>query len=222
MKKQLLIFITATLFSTSVFSQTVSPDTTKKEFKNSIGLDVTYFIRQFTFSNGGPNYYYNFPSILTYRRIIKSNAIRISLGGYVNNNDGIMNDTLKEKNSRSNYNIRLGFERYFYIGKKWMGYFGPDLVAGYTEFGSEHNSPSEKYKMKQETYSYGISPFLGITFQINSRLSIASEASYDLIYNQLKESRNWSKDPDRDRLEKNNGITTAFSGPQLINLRLKF
>lgn len=223
MKKLILVLIVICL-SGSISAQIVSHDSTKTEFKNAVGLDVTALLLQFTNNGSITNYYYQYPDIISYRRFIKSNALKVSLGGYVSNDNGLQNDTLSSKSNRYSVNLRAGYEHYCYLGKRWMYYFGADLLAGYTYTEYRYTWSTTSYRdEKTKINSFGISPVIGVTFKINQRLSIATQASYDVLYSEMASERiNTPDNSMYDSKSINKRVNTQFVGPQFVNVRLKF
>jgi hypothetical protein len=217
MKTSILILLTA-VFSISALGQEVKRDTTKKEYKNIIGVDVTGILKQ-VFNPGSVNFYY--PYMLTYRRVIKSNAIRFGVGGSFYNSHGTSNDTIKTSTSRNSLNIGLGFEHYCYLGRRWDFYFGVELTAKASSndnIQSTNNTSSEYYSF---TSSYGLSPLLGIVFKISKRIVIATETSYNVGYFFTNTyGSNTLYYPNKQNFS--SGIQTTFIPPTALNLRFKF
>jgi hypothetical protein len=219
--KKLLLF-SLLILSFHSFSQNVTADTTKKDFKNVIGIDVTSVIRQFFISGNTSPLNSNFPTIISYRRIFKSNAAKIALGVSMFTDDRTIDDTIKATTNRSGFTIRLGFEHYCYLGKRWMYYFGADALIGQSTLINETSfSNISSSKSKAVTDAYGFSPVLGITFKINDRLFIATESSLDVILEQIKNESSSFPGANVSNT-RSNRITTTFNAPQFINLRLRF
>ncbi|MDF2438752.1 MAG: hypothetical protein K0Q95_3128 [Bacteroidota bacterium] len=220
MKKVTLLIIL--ICSLKAYSQNVSADTTKKDFKNAIGIDASTFVRQFFISNNTSLPVQRFPTILSYRRFIKSSALKIAAGAYVQTTDNTTNDSVGNKTENSGYCIRLGYEHYSYLGKRWMYYFGADLIYAHSKDHSDtHFSTTSASEYTTIATDYGISPLLGINFQITERLSIASEASFDVAY-EMGNTKSTAFPSGLDTHRSSNKIITTFNALQLINLRIKF
>lgn len=203
-----------------VFGQGTSVDTTKKEHNNIISFDVTSFIRQFATSNSSINYS---PYMLSYRRIIKNNAIKLSVGGVFVSSNGAQNDTLKSVNSKNNYYVALGFEHYSYLSKRWTFYYGIDLTTKYLVTTSNIKwSSSHSEETKNETIDYGFSPTLGIVFEITKRMSIATETSYNISYQKFMYTSTNYQNTQTTFRNKSNSIHSTFYAPTTINFRFKF
>ncbi|MCW3105079.1 MAG: hypothetical protein JWO09_3519 [Bacteroidetes bacterium] len=219
MKKTAIAFIVC-MTSVSAFAQTVQADTAKKEFRNIIAINATSLLRQVL--PGMTPLPSSSPNLISYRRIFKSNALRIGLGGNVVSDDQSLTDSTGTTHGNYNAGIRVGYEHYCYLAKKWMWYFGADLTVGHSVNNTTNYNAIATYKSSQTTNSYGISPFLGVTFNINPRLSIATEANLSIAYVQIKFKESSGPDPVYERHSGTNRILGQFSEPEFISVRLKF
>jgi hypothetical protein len=219
MKKSILV-LAAVIMSAVVLGQTVKqPDQTNKEYKNVLAIDANGLLKQFF--NFGQNPYFTSPYIIGYKRIFKSNALRIGIGGNISTGKSEFNDTSKNDNKRYNFNIGAGYERYSYISKRWNLYYGADAIFTY-EYYDYHSNYSTTTSNKEITkqFGYGVSPFLGIQFRINSRLSISTETSYDIIYACGVSKRTYTPPSDYDYTSKSSSIQTQFHAPTSIVFRI--
>lgn len=216
------LFILSCIFCFGVVSYgqiTNPPDTTKSEFKNVIGVDATGLLQQFL-NLSEYNYWY-VPYHITYKRILKSNAIRLNLGGNISASSETSNDTSNTDRTRKSFLAGIGFEHYSYINKNCNVYFGVDAIYryGYTNYHSWDNSRISK--QKDESHGYGLSPFLGFQFKFWKRISIAVESSYDILYSKSTSSndREYPGYPeyiDRHDKSESSGISTRFNPPVTI------
>lgn len=219
--KKIILTLTAIVFTSFLFGQTTTSDTTKKEFKNVVGLDATGLLRQFF--NLNTTSYYSYPYIISYKRIFKSDALRISAGGNIYTNNGTTNDTLEGKTTRNELYAGIGFEHYSYISKRWNIYFGADAIVNYKNYDQQSSrTATTSYRYIQTQYGYGASPLLGIQFIINSRLSVATETSYDITFTTTTASRTETPASIYDTKSKSNGIETQFHAPTGIIFRILF
>ena len=217
-----LIFIVLFFLTTTVFGQGTSIDTTKKEHKNIISVDATGLLRQF-FNLSTSNYYPYPPYILTYRRVIRNNAIKLAVGADINIDNGTSNDSLKSSGERNTYNVALGFEHYNYLSKRWTFYYGIDAIAKYSINKTKYpRSTTSYYESYGENKSYGLAPTLGIVFQITNRISMSTETSYDISYVQVTSKQTEFPSSQYDRKSTNNSIQTTYFPPTALNFRFKF
>ncbi|MCW3071931.1 MAG: hypothetical protein JWO44_1821 [Bacteroidetes bacterium] len=184
-----------------------------------IAISATSLLRQFL--PGTAPVSSSSSNLISYRRVFKSNALRIGLGGNVVNDDQSLTDSTGATHGNYSAGIRVGYEHYCYLAKKWMWYFGADLTAGYSANNTTNYNPLATYKSSQNTSSYGLSPLLGITFNINPRLSIATEASLNVAYVQIKAKESSAPNPVYERHTTTNRIVAQFSEPEFISIRLK-
>lgn len=221
MKKAFLTFI-ASITILSLAAQNTVPDSTKKTYKNVIALDATGLLRQFM-NLSTYNYYY-YPYVLSYKRFYNNtNAIRVNLGGNTYSNNSTTNDTLQSTNSRHDLFTGIGWEHYSYLSKRWNLYFGADLIYSYSNNTQKNSAPfSNNNENTQSKHSYGASPLLGVQFNINSRLRIATETSYDITYINASSGQFHKPNSQYDRNTKTNGIETQFHPPTCIIFRVLF
>lgn len=220
MKNHFLTLVVITV-STFAFGQETSQDTTKKEFKNIIGIDATNLVsRFFNFGTSTPGFYS--PYMICYKRIFKNNALRIGIGGNFQTNKGNQNDTLHPTTKRNNMNFGIGLEHYCFLAKRWNFYFGADAIASYYYYDGVYPYSSSNYREQSSTnYKYGISPLVGLQFKINSRISISTETSYDIVYAYYK-SFDVQPTTIYNTHSKSSGIETSFNAPTAINFRILF
>jgi hypothetical protein len=222
MKKIILIFA---LFAaaTITYGQSKTVDTTKNEYKNVIGIDATGLIHQIFNSGSVTESYFTSPYIITYRRIFANNALRIGVGGKFYYNDGSQNDSNQFKHTHYSINAGIGYERYVPLGKRWKLFLGADAIVNYGS-GSDRETLGSSYFSNQSSsiFGFGVSPFLGIDFKINKRLSIATESDYAITYYTSKSKRIVSSTPDDNSESKSSGISAVFYAPIAINFKVHF
>jgi len=219
--KKIIFTLMAIALTSFLFGQETYQDTTKKEFKNVVGMDATGLLRQFF--NLNTTTYYSYPNIISYKRIFNSNALRISAGGNISTNNDKTNDTLEGKMTRNELNANIGFEHYSYISKRLNLFFGADAIVRYYNYDQlSPRSATTSYRYIQTDYGYGASPLLGIQFIINSRLSIATEMSYDITFTTTTSSRTETPASKYDTKSKGTGIETQFHAPTVIIFRVLF
>lgn len=220
--KKTLLTILATITIIGASAQHTASDSTKKSYKNVIGLDATGLLRQFLNLNTY-NYYY-YPYVLTYKRFYNNtNAIRINLGGSTYSNNSTTNDTLQSTNNRNELFSGIGWEHYSYLSKRWNLYFGADIIYNYSNYIQKSSTPlSNSSEYTQTKHSYGVSPLLGVQFMINSRISVATETSYDIAYINSSSGQLHMPNSQNNRSTKTNGVETQFHAPTGLIFRVLF
>lgn len=220
--KKILFTLSIICLTTLAFGQITAPDSTKRELKNVIGIDATGVLRQvFNFSTS--SYYPYNPYIITYKRILKSNAIRSGIGGNISNSNGTANDSIKNKQKNYIFNLALGFEHYAYLSKRWNLFLGIDAIMNY-RYNNYENSYTMTTKRMQTstTIGYGISPVFGVQFKINSRISLSTETSYDITYSTTNTSSSESPQTNYNYHSKSDNLLTNFHAPLTVNFRILF
>lgn len=221
--KKSIILLSLFLITNLAFAQKVSPDTTKKEYKNIIGLDATWLVRQLI-NSGTPSSGYNYysPYAISYRRIFGGNAIRAQIGGIIWTSESKTNDTTRGVTSRNNYDFSLGFEHYKYLSKRFTCYFGIDLTTSYREYKSKGWYTNTQYsEQTQTTTSYGFTPLMGLVFEITPRMSIATETGYNISYETSLNSTKRYPATIWDDKKTEAGWTSNFYAPASLIFRLK-
>lgn len=214
------MLIAMVILTLPAFSQGAQKDTSNRERKNIISVDLTALLRQF--SNAQTNFYGS-PYYIAYRRVIKNCAIKLQAGGEIYTNNTVMNDSIKGMQSRNMLNLALGFEHYTYLGKRWTLYHGVDLTYAY--LGNTYvndRTTTNSYESKDHQNNYGLAPALGIVFKITDRISIGTETSYNVSYMISKTERLEIPNSQYNRVINETGIQSQFIPPTAINLRLKF
>lgn len=93
------------------------------------------------------------------------------------------------QNDNYSLSISIGKEKQSQIGKKWIFYYGGDLAPFYQYFNQEYYySGLPQNDNTNNDYGLKISPFLGIRFQINDRIYVATEALLRISYSRKEVS----------------------------------
>lgn len=221
MKKSFVLTFIVCLSALSYGQITHPRDGSKTEFNNVVGVDATGLLQQFLSLNQYGGYYY-VPYIATYKRIIKSNAIRFGLGGSISNSSTTEQDTSNLERNRNTFNVGIGFEHYTYINKKCNLYFGIDAIYQYS-YNEYHSwSPAYNYNSEDKTHGYGVSPVLGFQLRYWNRISFAVETSYEILYstNKSTDDRKYPEYPETQEKSDGTGISTRFVPPVMIRFQV--
>ena len=171
---------------------TFAQDTTNgKRYHNEFGVDATGFLKQFLNFNTQFGSYYSPTYYITYRRHFKSGNIRAALGGDYRNNqiqNAFQGDSSKLYNKGYSYYFRIGFEHSNELSKRWQVFYGIDFMPNYVY--NKNDAPywnggyANGYENK--TKIFGVAPLLGFRLWLNNRLSLSTEASLSLNWEQNK------------------------------------
>lgn len=192
-----LAFFCLVLFASKSYAQSV-------EHKNEVGFNVQSLIGSLLGSDQPP---FEF----MYKKSISpsANYLRLGLRGSFNfqENPYEPDDYFSQggddySNSSLNLGLILGYEKRLTIAdSKWWVNFGADVIPEYrsftrNQFDYDYLSQGEESitRIEERSKELGatIRPFLGLAFDINSRLYLATEASFNgqLLYGQ-RESENF-------------------------------
>ena len=157
--------------------------------KNEIGVDATYLIARFIPNSTG---FELSSTALTYRRYFDSFNLRAGLGFQSSNQEYTLEgiDEVFTSNRRF-FLASLGIERPIELSERWQTYFGLDIFysqlddRGLTIYNFNAGVREEQVVESNQ----GLSPFLGIRFRINDRVSLFSEANFQLYVTDVKENQ---------------------------------
>lgn len=155
-----------------------------KGYKNDIGFNTTFLLNGIISSNSSP-------FDLMYK-IQKSSNQAIRLGASVNINTQMSHSSSSYYQTTDYYDFQatIGKEWQKQISKLWIFYFGGDLGATYNKYDyAYYNGTTISNESNSTSFGGLAAPFLGIRFQINERLYLATEASLRMMY--AKKNTEW-------------------------------
>lgn len=119
--------------------------------------------------------------------------------------------------------LAIGLEHYQYLGKKWTFYYGIDITSDFNSNKSKSDrTKNSYYESVDESNGFGISPVLGIVFQITNRMSVATETSYNMSYTKTISRKTEYPLSQYNRNSFDAGLQSTFIPPTAINFRFKF
>lgn len=186
MKKLTLILL---LFTGTVCAQTNDTIiTSNKPYQFQVGLNVVSFVRQFVNFSGTPNNTVTSPyaiSLKAFKHLPSQNGlIGIRIGtGYVNNNNTDESSTNQNSTFSETLDLRLGIEYQTLITKRWIGYIGFDYISQKSVNNTVSRFPNGSQgdivtSNNRSTVMDGGGLVLGMQFNLNKHLALATEASY--------------------------------------------
>lgn len=155
------------------------PDLSK--YKHDVGFNTSIILNGILYSQSSP-------FDLMYKIQKGTNkAVRLGASIYVNSNTNTWSNT--PNYDRSEYysgSFTVGKEKQNQLSKMWIFYYGADLGVTYLYRKQQtfYNSNLAYYSMNT-TMGGLASPFLGIRFQINEKLYIATEAALKIGYGRM-------------------------------------
>ena len=176
----------AIIFSFLLCSSILAQDGSQNSnFQKQFGFDANVLVNRFlNFSGNNPQ---SSPYQVTYRKYGEKTNQRYGLGFRIGVELGDTDPTVQ-----SSILFRFGKERFKQFGKvlphnpetkRWRAFYGWDWK---TELAIQHIGTAD---ITNASVGIGPSPFFGLLFQINERLSIATEMAYDLklTYSRISE-----------------------------------
>jgi hypothetical protein len=206
-------FILVTTLCLTGFLAVAQDTIKKKQYNNEFGFDATPFIKQFlNFSQTQFPEYYTPTYYLTYRRFFANGDIRAAIGASFANNESLPSnsnaDTVVLNDKTYSISARVGWEWFDNLGKRWQVFYGIDFLADYqynkgddNEWETTNTGNTYFVGVESTTQIFGLAPILGIRLKLTKRLSLLTETSYSL---------NWEQDN-----SKNYYILTSGQGPTL-------
>ncbi len=193
--KNRIIVVLLCFFSVSASGQSLVADS----LQHQIEVNATAFITQL-FNLSGNSSFGGGDYIFSYKKRRGKSQFRFGFGG-----DFSVKEADEGSDSTFGLRLRVGKEGYTDFGKRWRVFYGGDFKTNlsFTSFGNTDIS--------RTVAAIGGGPVCGIRFQINRRLYLSTEASYDVFLS--------IEDQDgTTRL----GAFSGFSAPDFIYLGFGF
>ncbi len=193
----------------------------KSFYKNELGIDMVFFLNLFRNQYEVTNTTQLF---INYDRwIAPKTAIRCVVGFGFNNNQ-VKQDTLPLLSGKtSNIIIKIGLRREQRISKRWLFYYGCDLAYENDLSSSQIGDyTSGVVTTTIRNVYYGPSPFMGVRFEINSRISFTTETNANLFFYNKENIKENDKFPVQNATTTTKGFGLEYIIPQNIYLKVKF
>ena len=194
-----LIILTSTVFAQE--SETPQPKTT-----HEIGVNFTFFVKTFLSLNNSNSNNISTPYALSYKLLRNNNGMRFGVGGIFNETiQKDERDTTELSTKNTSFDFRLGYERQVPVTKRWLTYFGWDILYGLGNTSSE----TESVNTKETTQTIGTGPVIGIQFNINKKIKLFTESSVYFTSSDISRKETFQNFPQQNLEE--NGSSTDFS-----------
>lgn len=220
MKRLAISSLLVTVLSSSVLAQ----DSTTTFFgqKNAIGINASDILGRF-FSYF-PVQSEPYPYLVTYRRFIGDNAIRVGMGGSFDTSNGTENDSVFTSYNTSDFTVGIGYERLVGLGDRWSTFFGVDAV--YNQFKSGNTIESDangEFLVSESTETrWGAHPLLGIIFNLGDRIQLSTETRFELDYVRSTYFYDFQSPVPRTVDREGTGLQASFNTPTSISFRILF
>ena len=167
--KKIIVFISLIYLIISAGAQNLD---SVKIYKNEIGVDATYFIKNIL--DFGSNNFTRDIYFLSYKRFFNKFAFRFGFDMSYSNYKYDHNNYNKNQNYFA-LRTRYGLEHRSNFSDKWTFYYGADFILHY--YNSKSYESSTSVTTKSKGLKIGFGPIFGIEFNINKRLSLSTEGS---------------------------------------------
>ncbi len=215
--------ITTTLLVLLMFSKnSVAQDSViTSDNHHEVGIDISPFLQRFVSGNTSGRSYS--PFFVMYRYHFNNWDIRSGIGGSLNKQEDVLNDTSIYKSENSYINFRLGVEGKIDFYRRWQFFYGIDLYT-YMDRRIYDRIEGPSYSDRDNTVEngYGLAPLMGLRIKINDRISITTESSLVLYYFKSTSERTSTPGNTSNRLTETEGWRTNFTPPTSIFLTFNF
>ncbi len=175
--KKIILLCCLLLNGAILFGQSKKKTSKKDKATTEVGLNATFLARNFF---GAEDDVTSIDDYLLYYKVIKGkNALRMGLGGFINQRVESIPGEQREVVG-TNLNARIGFERRNKMGQNWIYYYGIDLVTHYDELKFRTVTGIDDITTTDKYIEGGAGPILGIQYMINDHIGISTEAA--LLY----------------------------------------
>jgi len=163
-----LIFLSAILWG-----QSDEVESSSKTFQQQIGTDLSPLFRNLFKPNSSS--LLDAPYIFILKSFRNNRAFRFGIGADIRNE--ISKDNSEDKLLQSSLRVRVGFEKQKQVSKRWQINTGIDLKFAASKFDNNNNR-----SLNNDSKSIGLSPLLGVQFQLSPHLFLQTEAAFNLYY----------------------------------------
>ncbi|MFM9983730.1 MAG: outer membrane beta-barrel protein [Flavobacteriales bacterium] len=170
------------LFALLLVCSTLSSMAQSEANSRMVGINATSFVKSFlSFNDQTPA---GTPFQFTYRHIgDNGKAFRSKLGlNYSNSTSEEAGEDDKSTLTFLNIQLGLGYEKRFQLEKRWLIYTGIDGLFGIEQTILKNTSGNDESTDQEQEVLGGVSPVLGIQFNITERLSLSTEAGIPIVY----------------------------------------
>ncbi len=146
-----------------------------------LGLNATQFVNTFFSFNenqGNPGSY-----LLHFKSIKNQQAFRLGLGFALSKTTTDVDVNQGERVNKNNFiNLRIGYEWHVPLTRRWLTYFGFDALVGFSNFKSEFDPGFGRITTESENLNLGGGGVAGVQFNINERISLATESTLYFVH----------------------------------------
>ncbi|MFK7774484.1 MAG: hypothetical protein AB8F94_20240 [Saprospiraceae bacterium] len=171
--KKLSSLICLIFLSVIVWGQSDEVEKSSESFKYEIGTDISPLFKSLLKPKSIS--FFNTPYVFTFKSIKNNQAFRFGIGG--ERKQEFSNDNSDDKILQRSLRVRIGFEKHRKVSERWQINTGVDLKFSNFKFDNNNNN-----NFNNTSKFFGVSPLLGIQFQLTPHLFLQTEASFNLYY----------------------------------------
>lgn len=229
MKALILIILVGIIFTNSYSQHT---DNDNEQLRNEIGTNIISYLK---IPNDVDNLFF-FPykyqivplSKLIYRRYLNHNIFRLSI---------TYRQLLKSQEKPENWNsegkyqeglLKVGYEQQFNIKNvnNFVPYLAIDLVVikSFAEGNAGGGATGIYNDFRIKRLGVGLSPSIGIRYNINDRLSLIIETSLDILYSNFDNeyTQTWPETSNPDYKENTTDLSLVLNPLSTFSINVKF
>ncbi len=217
--KKLILLCFLVLNCSILFAQSEKKSKKANKATTEVGLNATFLARNFF---GAEDDVTSISDYLLYYKIIKGrNAFRFGLGGSINQRSETLTGQSREVFA-TKLNARMGYERRNKMGKKWIYYYGFDLVAHYDQLELRTVTAIDDTTSADRYIEGGAGPVLGIQFMINEHIGISTEASVLYFFTSFSSDDTFVNFPEINSSRRFEEFRIAAIAPTNVYISVKF
>lgn len=173
--KKISSIIILIFLSMVMWGQSNEEESTNKSFKYQIGTDISPLYHNLFKRDLNANSFLSTPYAFIFKSMKNNRAFRFGIGADIKRE--ISNESQADTIVQNSIRVRMGFEKQKKVSKRWQINSGIDLKYSTSKFEDSNNN-----SFNNQSKTYGLSPLLGIQFQLTPHLFLQTEASFNLYY----------------------------------------
>ena len=126
------------------------------------------------------------------------------------------------KTGENAVNLRIGYEGRSYLSRRWMVYYGLDVVSGVFDRASSSQAGGDVISTEDKGFTIGGGPVYGLQFGLGRRIHVGFEGSFYAYQNIGTKSTTFLNNPDLDAESKIRSFNAYLAVPKWLYVIIKF
>ncbi len=188
------------------------------ERKLEIGLNVTTVISSFLANNSDQLTNFTFGQAgypVSLKLGNNKKALRLAFGVNINRSN-IFQTGFDEIQERSFISAKVGGEKRLAIGKRWLFFYGFDVITFYEKLSSTVNTSIDRVRITQNGFGGGVGPVYGLQFHLNHRMSLGCEGSLYTVVSFNSQRETFSNNPFFNQAENSTNFNASTEVPKWL------